>query len=283
MLGELVKEIRGNKGLSQNYVLDSLMTQSAYSKFELGRTEIRASVFLNILNKLDMSLEEFKFLQNDYQFTIRDEIIHRFFYMSYNDETVLLEVNELAKEYLEKHQTQDYLIKEIYYLCQAFLTLLEKKDFTEASISANKVWERVSKRNMLYVMDLYLLNSILFIFPLETIFEIRKLVELSIEKYGNLFRLQRIRINMFINIAYLLMKEEQFEKAIDELEEAITICRTEKTYIQLAICYIRKGVCLNRLKQQGNVWIDKGNQLLLAIEEDDLVQKLSNEIRQFIE
>ena len=43
----------------------------------------------------------------------------------------------------------------------------------------------------------------------------------------NLFRLQRIRINMFINIAYLFMKEELFEKALDELEEAITICRTE--------------------------------------------------------
>ena len=282
MLGEQLKEIRENKGLSQKYVLDSFMTQSAYSKFELGKTEIRASVFINFLTRIDMSLEELLYVQNGYQFPLREQIIQKFFNMSYNDGTVLQEVLELAKDYLQSHPTQDYMIEEVYHLCQSFLLLLETNDFSAASVSANKVWENLSKRNTLYVADIYMLNAILFIFPLETILEIRKLMERSIEKYGNLFRLQRIKINMHTNIAYLFMKENMFEKAVVELEESINLCKMERAYVQLGICYIRKGVCFNKLTANGDDWIEKGKQLLLIIEEQDLVGKIDNEMKQFI-
>ncbi len=282
MLGKQLKEIRENKGLSQKYVIDSFMTQSAYSKFELGKTEIRASVFINFLTRIDMTLEELLYVKNGYQFPLREQIIQKFFNMSYNDRTVLQEVLNLAKKYLQAHPTQDYMIEEVHHLCQSFLLLLETNDFSAASVSANKVWENLSKRNTLYVADIYMLNAILFIFPLETILEIRKLMDRSIEKYGNLFRLQRIKINMHTNIAYLFMKENMFEKAIVELEESINLCKMERAYVQLGICYIRIGVCFNKLTGNGDDWIEKGKQLLLTIEEQDLVGKIDNEMKQFI-
>lgn len=282
MLGKQLKEIRENKGLSQKYVIDSFMTQSAYSKFELGKTEIRASVFINFLTRIDMTLEELLYVQNGYQFPLREQIIQNFFNMSYNDRTVLQEVLNLAKKYLQAHPTQDYMIEEVHHLCQAFLLLLETNDFSAASVSANKVWGNLSKRNTLYVADIYMLNAILFIFPLETILEIRKLMDRSIEKYGNLFRLQRIKINMHTNIAYLFMKENMFEKAIVELEESINLCKMERAYVQLGICYIRIGVCFNKLTGNGDDWIEKGKQLLLTIEEQDLLGKIDNEMKQFI-
>jgi transcriptional regulator with XRE-family HTH domain len=44
--GTLFKEIRRNKNFSQEFIARGVLTQSAYSKFELGKNEISYSSYI---------------------------------------------------------------------------------------------------------------------------------------------------------------------------------------------------------------------------------------------
>lgn len=268
-----------NKGLSQEYVIESLMTQSAYSKFELGKSEIRASVLINILSKLDMSLEELLYITNDYKFMAKEELVRSFFEIPSIGLTNLEKILNKVELYLNSHS--DDTIQNIYYLCKSYIILIKTNDFEQASLFASKIWKKLSKRNQFYVIDLYFLNAILFMFPLDVIFNLRDLMEKSIAQYNGLFKLQKIQININLNIALLLMEKHRFEEALNELETIRDVLKEEKAYEQLGIYYIRKALCLNKLNQEWIPLAEKGKLLLSAIEEFDLLKRAEQEIERW--
>lgn len=80
MDGEIIKYIRKSKGLTQQDVLNNVeLTQSAFSKFETNRMELRAFTLHEILGNLDISLREFSFIRNEYKETEKERIMNDFF------------------------------------------------------------------------------------------------------------------------------------------------------------------------------------------------------------
>lgn len=276
-IGQTIQKIRTEKGYSQEYLLDGKITQSAFSKFELNKTDIRFKTLVHVLSKLEVSFEELTYIHNDFNFFKRDKIINDFFDLAYNNEQEIQEILLRANDYLEKYD--DALINDIKELCEALLILNLTNDYTKASLPAIKVWKRLSKRNQLYITDLYLLNSILFLFPLETMIEIKKFALKSIERYKNFQCIQRLRINMGINISLMFIKNGLHNDAICEIEKMINLSKEQKAHIHLAICYIRKGICLNNLGKPDEMWILKGQQILLILEENQLLQMIEDEIK----
>ncbi len=74
------------------------------------------------------------------------------------------------------------------------------------------------------------------------------------------------------------MNKSCFEEALKELESIENVLKEEKAYEQLGVYYIRKALCLNKLNQEGNHWIEKGKLLLSAIEDIDLLERVGLEI-----
>lgn len=66
-LGETIRKIRRLKGITQYEIYDGVVSRSFYSAFEHGKYEIKASAFLIFLERLEISLEEFKYIQNEYK------------------------------------------------------------------------------------------------------------------------------------------------------------------------------------------------------------------------
>ena len=62
--GDVLKEIRVDRGYSQQYVAEGIMGQSAYSKIERNEIEPTFRKWLAILEKLNVSVDEF-FLSSD--------------------------------------------------------------------------------------------------------------------------------------------------------------------------------------------------------------------------
>lgn len=62
--GDVLKEIRIDRGYSQQYVADGIMGQSAYSKVERSEIEPTFRKWLAILEKLNISVEEFRYNLN---------------------------------------------------------------------------------------------------------------------------------------------------------------------------------------------------------------------------
>jgi Rgg/GadR/MutR family transcriptional activator len=65
--GETLKKIRVEKGLKQKEVCEGITTISYYSRVERGISDPSVHIFLAILNKLNVSFDEFTFINNNYQ------------------------------------------------------------------------------------------------------------------------------------------------------------------------------------------------------------------------
>lgn len=273
-----MNQIRRNIGYSQKYVSNEALTQGAFSKFEKLNTDIRLTAFEGILLKLEMSYDEFYFIRNGYDYSYRQKLLNKLFGLTYNHMELLQLLLEEANIYLKNHD--DILIKDITHVCKSLIIFRQTNDIEKARIPLLKVWERLAKRNVLYINDIYFINTILFLFPLETALEIKKFTFRSIDRYKNLNNIERLKINIYINLALLLIKEKNFTAALSETELAIELCQKYSDYLRLAICYIRKGICLNHLNNNDNssVWIEKGRNILIAIEESQILKVLDDEI-----
>lgn len=142
--------------------------------------------------------------------------------------TNLEKILNKAELYLNSHSEDT--IQNIYYLCKSYIIPIKTNDFEQVSLFASKIWKKLSKRNQFYVIDLYFLNAILFMFPLDVIFNLRDMIEKSIAQYNGLFKLQKIQININLNIALLLMEKHRFEEALNELETIRDVLKEEKAY-----------------------------------------------------
>lgn len=214
--GEIVNIIRRNKGYSQEYVSSEVITQGAYSKFEKLNTDIRLSAFEKILTKLELSYDEFKFIQNGYKYSLREKMVNTLFSLTYNDIELLKSLLEEATMYLK--QNEDILIENLSKICRSLILLRETNSFERARVPLFEVWDCLSKRNVLYIIDIYFINSMLFLFPLETALEIKKFAFKGIERYINFQTTERLKINIHINIMLLFIKEERFQESLVEVE-----------------------------------------------------------------
>jgi len=77
------------------------------------------------------------------------------------------------------------------------------------------------------------------------------------------------------------MKDNQFNKAYLHTDELIFLCKKHSAYLQLAVTYVRKGICLNNLDQHGEDWIIKGKNILIAIEEKNLLFTVEEEVLRY--
>jgi len=278
--GETVNLIRVNKGYSQKYVSGDALTQGAFSKFEKFNTDIRLAAFEQIIINLVISYDEFHYIQNGYKYDQRDQMINRLLGLTYNDIQALQSLMKETKDYLKKHD--DIIILDVKSICESLILLRETNNIEIARTPLLSVWNRLSKRNLLYIVDIYFVNLILFLFPLETALEIKKFAFRSIDLYRNFQDVERLKINILVNISLLLIKENCFEDALAETEQAISLCKKFSDYLRLPICYIRKGICINKMKGNGDEWIEKGRDILTAIDELALLKILDDEIARHV-
>ena len=64
-LGKTLRKIRKGKQISISSVADEHLSKSQISRFERGESEISCARLINILNKLNISLEEFLIIHNN--------------------------------------------------------------------------------------------------------------------------------------------------------------------------------------------------------------------------
>ena len=163
--GDVLKEIRIDRGYPQKYVAEGIMGQSAYSKIERNEIEPTFRKWLAILEKLNVSVDEFRYILNKESLTTKEKLINEFFSLNYNhlDDLKLLKGEIVA--YLKEEE--DYLLRNLYYACESLIVLNTTQNVEEAQLFAKKIWERLEKFDRWYLVDIRLINTILFIFPID--------------------------------------------------------------------------------------------------------------------
>jgi len=280
--GEVLKDIRVDRGYSQQYVAEGIMGQSAYSKIERSEMEPAYRKWLAILEKLNISVDEFRYILNKESLTTKEKIINDFFSLNYNhlDDLKLLKDEIIA--YL--NEEEDYLLRDIYYACESLIVLNATQNVEEAQFFAKKIWERMEKFDKWYLLDIRLINTILFIFPIDVAVNIGERVAKQLVPYNNLKEAEILLINIDVNLAILLIDDKKYHEASSYLERVIPLCKKYQKYNQLAIAYARNGIVLQKSGKmdEGSEYIEKAYAILNAIEDTKLVGDLEKEVSHYL-
>lgn len=276
--GEILKKIRVNKKYTQKFVTEGIISQSTYSKVERGVIDITYNKFIKLLSRLDVSEFEFQMLLDE-EPDARDDLIQQFFLINYNDLEALTAIQERVQHYLI--MKKDYIIQDIAYICEALMLISKERDYEQAAIFANRVWKRLERFDRWYMMEIRLINAILFIFPTETALPISERIVRQLSIYQT--RESRvIKNNIQTNLTLLLIRNKNYATALENLDELIIRFKQISNYRLLAIAYIRKGIALRLLKDPTwQEYTEKGLKMLDIFEDNNLKEALTTEIEHY--
>lgn len=242
-LGEFIKEIRIQKGISQANACINATSQSNYSKFELGKIEISANSLFTIINNLDLGLEEFFLL---YEVEFKDEVndlITNFFRLISNQPNELKELRNKALLFQKKLKNDNPTVQNIIQLSYGLEIIALKEEYEEAISIALPIWEKLSKRDRWYIREISLLNNILYIFPFETAEEIVKRSVKTLETYRETHYITTLKLNFLINISLLFIKNNDFIKAKKYLGQSIQKSNNISLAMHKKISQMRLAYC----------------------------------------
>lgn len=279
-LGHSFKMIRKNKNYSQKYVSENVLTQSAYSKFELNKIEILSTSYITLLERIEMTSEEFTFIKNGYKYLPKEKIINWFFNISYNNpielRKIILETEEFLKE------KSDFIIQDIKVICEALIILNETQDIELTRKKVEETWIRLSQYDNWYLTEIKLINAILFLFPVDTAIEVSQNALNRLKKYHSFRDSYKLEINFKLNMALLLIKNGSYNKAVNVLNPVIETAKAYGMYKQLAAAYVRSGICVFQSnEEEGEELMQKGVAMLEFLEDYILKDILKVEIEHY--
>lgn len=243
--GETLKIIRKNKGYSQQYLAKDILSQSSFSKFEHNQSDINFVAFHQLLERLNMTYNEFFFIHENFQRPPKAQLVKDFFSLQYNSESELQKILASIEDYLQ--HDEDLLVTDLRIVCLALLSLRKKQGMEVARKLVTPIWERMSALHNWYVIDFLLLNSILYVFPVDTAIEISKNMIQRLKKYKQFEEVRILKSSIQINISLLLIKNEQPAEALEALNQVLSQQLKSLPYVLVAVCLYRKEICLQKL------------------------------------
>lgn len=238
-IGPIIKEIRKSKNYNQSTVANGVMHQTNYSKFELGEIEISYNKFKNLLINLELDIVEFEYLHTKKYNPARQDIIHYFHQLRFINEDLLSRIIEGSNKYLENNA--DLYIRDILNVSKALIAVKDD-NFDLAKHYGYKVWKRLEGADNWYLSDIKLINSILFLFPIETAEYISEFALKQGKKYERHPEYDNVFLPFKYNIVQLLLREKRIEEADSLNEEVLNTFRDRKFYTQIALCTLRKSM-----------------------------------------
>lgn len=282
MLSKSIKQIRIAKGLSQQAVSKGHLSQGNYSKFENGTIEITAKALIGILKNLDIELEELLYIDNGYKYSEKEQIYREFFRTPVNNQELLQKFILKCEQYLRNMDNEDGLIIFIKKISQFLNESIKNNNIYFNIEQAQHLLNEFSKKEYLFIKDLYIINSIFFLFPIETAHLTMDYIETALKKYGDFQSINRVEVNLRMNYSLMLLKEKLEEEALQQLKTALPLVQKYKLGVQMGILYIRMGICYNNLKIPVEIdYIKKGTSILEVLEEKEILVGMENELESY--
>lgn len=280
-LSSTVKKIRLSKGLSQKNVTDGQLTQGNYSKFENGTIDITASSLIYILNNLDVGLEELLFIDNGYDYSEKDQIYQEFFRTPVNSQEELKRFILKCDKYLIN--STDLLITFIRKISLFLIEAIDNHDIYFNKDQVKNLLDEFSAKEHLFIKDLYIINSIFFLFPIESAHLTMEYIELSLKRYGDFQSVNRLEVNLRMNYSLMLLKASSEEMALQQLLKTMPLVKKYKLSVQMGILYIRMGICYKNLNVSLETdYIQKGIVILEVLEETEVLAGMKKEIELYL-
>lgn len=274
--GKTLKTIRESLLFTQVDISSGIMSQSNYSKVEKGEIDMPFSKMIDLLNRLGMTVDEFLYIHRDYTKNPGTQLKLLTKMKTADKQSIIKNINKLKANRDLSQRDQELLL-----IFEALLLVLKNK-YDAAREKVLLIWARLEKHDNWYLYDIQLINSILYLFPIDVAESIVDLALRRLDIYKNFRNINQLSANLQINFLLLLIDNKKYSMALNETEKMISFCMDKRLYVHLGACYVRKGILLVNLGNENpSPWYKKGFGLLKAGNNIGLVQELKNEIKHY--
>lgn len=273
--GSVYRDIRKAKGLTQAQVCGDDISRTTLAKIEANKAVPNFENMLFLLDQVNMSLEEFKYICNFYRPSKRQELFKKIYHSTLQMRTEELEdVRQLCEQHLKTHH--DIPIEKLLDTLVVLINV-RKHGFLEptAELQAmtKKIWSYLEKQDDWYERDFQLLNAILFSFPLETVTETTDKLLTSLEKYKDYRNITDIKYALLANLSSIFLYNNRKADCERLTVMIYDLARDTKRYDQLGFAKVRLGIC-----RDDRQLIDKGLALLELTGEEQMLTNAREEL-----
>ena len=276
--GNIYKEIRESKGLTQEEVCGNVLSRTSLSKIESGKATPKYENMEFLLRQINMSFEEFDYICHLYQPSQRTEIMQTYLNMtSIIGSNSLVHFFETCQDYLKTHH--DLPIEEIRDMLEIVIHIRQhgtEQLSDQVKQTVKKLWEKIEKQDTWYENDLKILNTILFSFPIDHLHLITGKILQRLEVYKNYQHLYDLRMAILLNLSTIYLYHQDKNMCQQICYTLLEDAKNKKSYDMLAICYVRIGICRDDAKL-----IQKGFSLLELTDETSILAFLKKEVETY--
>lgn len=273
--GHIYKTIRESKGLTQAQVCGEMISRTTLTKIENGAVIPKFENMIFLLDQINMSLEEFRYICNYHRPRKREEIFNKIYnYKSIADSAELCQIKQLCEEHLKTHH--DIPVQKLLDKINVILSV-RKQGFLNPSEEltrlTTKIWDELSRQDTWYERDLKLLSVILFSFPIETVAETTDKLLANLEKYKDYRNITDIKYALLANLSSIFLYNNRKTECERLTAMIYDMAKETKRYDQLGFALVRLGIC-----RGDQDLIDKGLALLELTGEEQILSNSREEL-----
>lgn len=274
--GSVYKEIRRSKHISQEKVCQDVLSRSNLSRIESNQVIPSFETMDYLLNQINMSFDEFRYICYLYKYSEREEILlltqNKKYYR--NRESID-DLQKLCEKYLQKNP-QDIPIQSILKRVNIVLSVRQSGPSQQSKELALLAWEEIKNQDVWYKSDLEMIVVILLALPLESIITISDEVLVRLKDYKDYLEIIPIKYSLLANLSSVFLWNNLMERCITISRMQLATAREAKRYDFLGSAQVRLGVCL-----KDEELIKKGLAMLELTGETALLEACKKEAEQF--
>lgn len=277
--GALYKKLRYSRNISQEKLCKYKLSRTTLSKFENNKVNLSFSNFDYLLNSIDISLDEFKYIQNDYSYDDKRYIINYFdniFSVQYDENSI----NKMIA-FIEQYLTNQYS-KSIFFILQILKSFKDisssgnQKIHCKAHIYIADIWNELSQMDHWSLLDIKIINSSLYFFEYSTCIEVGYQLIKMLKKYDAYKNISNLETSIWTNLTLLALMNNDRHSAQTFSNHAYNSSLKSNRIDYISISLVRKGIAFNNRE-----YIENGFHLLSIIKNTKLINSLEKEIADF--
>ncbi|MFJ8066398.1 helix-turn-helix domain-containing protein [Psychrobacillus sp. NPDC096426] len=271
--GQTLKRIRLNRNMSQEKIAAGLITQGTYSRIERDQLQLDVELFLKLLERLNISSNEFLFIHNNYQAIEHESIMKDFRDLEITLPETLNNHMRRLSIYLKRYPSSN--LNKVFIAYQILYLYVVEGNIELAKQKASLVWSDFQKLDSWYIDDLILLNSLLILFPLDTAIEITTTALKRIDAYEHFEKdLTYLKIYFEMDLCVILIQQQKYELVLHKLNYIYENYKQKMSYQTLVALFTNRAICLFHLNKPVEEELTKLNLLLSLYGESSLLDSL---------
>ncbi|EHD5686764.1 hypothetical protein JQY34_002887, partial [Listeria monocytogenes] len=240
-------------------------------------------VLKEILKRLNVSFDEFLYIQNNFKSTPIQELEKRYnnIYTSIEID-ILINLKKDIETYLEYHPSNP-LLTDLLKCLSAIIAIEQEDNFAKATEIVTPIWDRISKQNDWYWEDIQIMSHIFYMFEQETALNICKELFNKLSNYRKFHNADRLEISTLLNIATMLLDKNNLKEAEKYINKCITLAEEKKYFIQWAYALGTKGILktLTAKTQEGQQLMDQSIRILETINQPNLSKAIQADYNKY--